>query len=147
MSEPMQPPRAEPAGEGQEVVPEADATTLFFEAMTYAVGVDTVFGEPVTAGDRVIIPVAETSMGGGVGAVYFADGPQGVQRAVRIPERTTGGGGGASSRPVAVVVVGPSGVKVQPILDINRMALSGIASAAALWQGLMAFVKVLRKAR
>ena len=144
MSEQREPMPAAPAGAPEEA-PEADPLSLFFEAMSCALGVDTVFGEPITAGDRVIIPVAEASMGGGVGNMYFTNGQRTVQHAVSIPVRSTGGGGGASSRPVAAIIVSPAGVRVQPIIDVSKLALSGMASAAGLWHGLTAFMKALRK--
>ncbi len=145
MSEEMRAPQAKPGAEAAEAVAAADPITTFFEAMATAIGVEMVFGEPVTVGDRTIIPVAETGMGGGVG---FGRGPardgQEPGRPVQIG-LGGGGGGGASTRPVAAIIVEPSGVKVQPIVDVSRLGLAGIASAAGLWQGITAFVKALRQ--
>ncbi len=145
MNEQTQPTPAQPAGEAEEeMVPPSDTLSVFFEALTTAVGVETVFGEPVTVGDRVIIPVAETSMGGGLG---FGRGPgdgQGQGRPFRMGFGG-GGGGGASTRPVAAIVVTPEEVRVQPIVDAGKLALAGISSAAASWKGIARFVKVVRK--
>lgn len=135
----------------EEVLPEADPISLFFDALTSAIGVETVFGDPIQAGDRVIIPVAETSMGGGLG---FGQGPADGRPRRRIFELVAGGaggggggGGGASTRPVAVVIVGPEEVKVQPIVDAGKLAITSLASMAGLWKGITTFVKVLREER
>mgnify|MGYP005837903339 CR=1 FL=1 len=134
--------RAEPAREAEAAPPPGDATTLFIEALASAVGVETAFGEPVTVGERVIIPAAETAMGGGVGIVHF---PEGQRPPARVIRATSGGGGGASTRPVAAVVVTPQGVRVEPIFDLSRVVLTGIASTAGFLQGLLAFVRAVRK--
>jgi uncharacterized spore protein YtfJ len=138
--------QAQPSPAPPEVQQQADPVSIFFEALAMAVGVETVFGEPISAGDRVIIPVAETAMGGGVG---YGQGPteQGqAPRAIRFAGGG-GGGGGAHTRPVAAIVVTPEEVRVQPIVDVGKLALSGIASSAALWSGLAALVKTLSARR
>ncbi|MCL6431536.1 MAG: sporulation protein [Anaerolineae bacterium] len=142
MSEEMQRPEGQPP---EEMVPEADPITLFFDAMTSAIGVNTVFGEPVKAGERVLIPVAETSMGGGVGYGRGTDG-EGEGRAVRFGIGG-GGGGGATTRAVAVIIAEPDGVTVRPIVDVGKLALAGLANAVGLWKGAMTFAKMMRKRR
>ncbi len=145
MSEQMGQAGKEPAAE-LEQVPEADATTLFFESLIDAVGVETVFGDPIRTDSRLIIPVAQTSVGGGVGDVRYATAEGEVEkRELRLPIASRGGGGGASTRPVAVVVVTPDEVRVQPIFDLNRIALSGMATAVGLWRGISAFAQSMRK--
>lgn len=46
-----------------------------------------------------------------------------------------GGGGGGRGRPVAVIVVAADGVRVQPVLDVTRLALAGMTTGAfmAFW--------------
>jgi uncharacterized spore protein YtfJ len=140
----MQPPqRQQPIGTGEEEMPQADPVTTFLEALTTGVGVETVFGNPVTAGEQVIIPVAETTISGGAG---YGQGPSDGQPQMRTFRVGGGGaGGGAHTRPVAAIVVTAGEVRVQPIVDVGKLALSGIVSAAALWQGVAAFVKSMRK--
>ncbi|HOG45741.1 MAG TPA: spore germination protein GerW family protein [Anaerolineae bacterium] len=146
MSEPTGLAQSLPPTEIEEV--EADATTLFFESLVDAVGVETVFGDPIRADGRLIIPVAETSVGGGVGDVQYPRAEGGVERReLRLPLTSRGGGGSASTRPVAVVVVTPDDVRVQPIFDFNRIALAGMASAIGLWRGITAFAQAMRKRR
>jgi len=139
--------QAQPVAEAEEKLPEADATSLFFESMAAAVGVETVFGDPITIGEKVIIPVAETGLGGGVGGARFerCEGEQ--RRELRFPYMSSGGGGGANTRPVAAIIVGPEGVRVQPIFDLTKIALAGMASSLTLWRGITEFVKAMRKRR
>jgi uncharacterized spore protein YtfJ len=77
--------------------------------------VNAVFGKPVTAEGRTVIPVAEVAydfeMGVEEGAVEEAD--------------VGGGGGGLDVRPLAVVEVTPQGTWVKPIVDEQRLALAG----------------------
>ena len=52
-----------------------------------------------------------------------------------------GGGGGAMARPVAVIVMGPDGVRVKPVLDVTKLAVTALgafAAAAALSMRLVA---------
>lgn len=145
MNEEMRRPQAEPQAEaGAEMAPQGDPVTTFLEAWTTAVGVETVFGEPIAVGERVIIPVAETSLGGGVG---YWQGPGDAQPQPRTVRLASGGGagGGATTRPVAAIVITPDEVRVQPIIDAGKLVLSGIATTAAVWQGLAAFLKAMRR--
>ncbi len=77
------------------------------------------FGEPVRAGDRTAIPVAEISYGIGFGWGGGTD------------NQSSGGGGGAGggarSRAVAVIDVAPDGVRVVPIEDYTQIRLASIA--------------------
>ena len=83
------------------------------------------FGAPTEAGGRVIIPVAEVAYGlglgwgGGRGPGTEGEGGGG------------GGGGGSRIRGVAVIEVGPDGVRVHPIEDRTAITLAGIAFASA----------------
>lgn len=69
---------------------------------------ETVVGEPITAGDRTVIPVVKISVGFGAG------GGQGES------EKSGGGfggggGGGARIEPVAFIIMDESGVSLLPI--------------------------------
>ena len=45
-----------------------------------------------------------------------------------------GGGGYAAGRPVAVIEVGPQGVRVKPVLDFTKIGLTLIAAALTIWK-------------
>jgi uncharacterized spore protein YtfJ len=108
-----------------------------------------VFGQPVSSGDYTVITAAEVGSGGGFGSgIGFGsgltrrrgtrDGQDTNQEALpdgTIPEGAGGGGGGgggSGARPVAVIVIGPEGVEVRPIVDLRRLALTGLVGLAIL---------------
>jgi uncharacterized spore protein YtfJ len=89
--------------------------------------VDTVYQAPVVHGDTLIIPAAEVvaAMGFGLGA------GQGMDEDTSGGSGSGGGGGGkAFSRPVAVVISSPEGVRVEPVIDLTKVALAGVTAAA-----------------
>ncbi|MBS1251545.1 MAG: hypothetical protein MAG451_00578 [Anaerolineales bacterium] len=91
---------------------------------------DSVFAEPVAAGDYTIITASEVSVGAGFG--FGLGGGSGSEPATGdgAPGEGSGvggggGGGGASmGRPVAVISVGPDGVQVEPVVDPTKIALA-----------------------
>lgn len=94
------------------------------ESIPEHASVDTCFGAPTTVGDRTVIPVSEVyyglglGWGGGSDARTQSEGGGG------------GGGGGARARGVAVIEVGPDGVRVIPVRDQTAIALAGITFAS-----------------
>lgn len=82
------------------------------------------FAPAVTAGDRTVIPVADVQYGFGFGW-GGGTGPEGEQGG------GGGAGGGAKSRGIAVVEVGPTGVRVLPIEDYTSIRLASITFASA----------------
>ncbi len=101
-------------------------------------GVDKVFGEPIRQGDTTIVPAAEvlTGMGFGFGFGRGSDGGEQPQH-----EGGGGGGGGGSvlARPVAVVVASPQGVRVEPVVDVTKVALAALTAGGfmlATWLGM-----------
>jgi uncharacterized spore protein YtfJ len=79
--------------------------------------VDAVFGKPVIADGRTVIPVAEVAYDFEIGIEEEAvpDGAEGEG----------GGSGGMNVRPVAVVEVTPESTAVKPIVDEQKLALAG----------------------
>lgn len=104
-----------------------------------------VYGEPAAAGDYTIITASEVSVGMGLG--YGAGGESGDagQESPAKGEYGGGGGGGGFSagRPVAVISVGPDGVRVEPVVDITKVALAFITAVGAM---VVAFNKMRRAA-
>ena len=97
------------------------------------------FGEPVPVGDRTVIPAAEVMSGAGFGLGYGRDdesgdesGHKGAAGGEDSPKAGGGGGGGgfSRSRPVAVVIVSPDGVTVEPVIDATQIAMAGLAATA-----------------
>ncbi len=96
---------------------------------------ESVYGQPVTAGDYTIITASEVAVGMGFGQgigggteagedeVASADEPQSQTGGTGFGGGG-GGGGGAKGRPVAVITVGPEGVQVEPVVDPTKIALA-----------------------
>jgi uncharacterized spore protein YtfJ len=93
--------------------------------------VSSAFGDPVQSGDNLIIPAAEilAGMGFGVGA-GFGRGDKDDESQGRGSGGGSGGGGGGRvlSRPVAVVIASPEGVRVEPVLDVTKIALAALTA-------------------
>jgi len=115
-----------------------------------------VFGEPVKSGEYTLITASEVSGGGGFGlgegwsGQPGSDGNAGAQNTTGTaggagPSGGSGGGGGggALGRPVAVIVIGPQGVKVEPIVDVTKIALQ----ALKMWGRVTAILSSVAKQR
>ncbi len=87
------------------------------------VSADRVYAEPVRAGDRVVIPAASVEFSGGFG--FGGD---------NVSNGGGGGGGHQAGRPVAIIEVGPDGVRVKPVIDFTRVGLTVIAAALTVWR-------------
>jgi uncharacterized spore protein YtfJ len=100
------------------------------EEMRDKASVGAVFGEPVKVGEKTIIPVADIKYGFGFG---YGEGPaESFEREEPSPSGQGGGvGGGIAARPVAVLEITDQEVKVKPVLDEGRIALTGIF--AGIW--------------
>jgi uncharacterized spore protein YtfJ len=95
--------------------------------------ISAVYGEAFHHEDKAIIPTAEIlcGMGFGVGS-GGGSGPANPDGKDGSNGAGTGGGGGGGgrvlSRPVAVIVVSPSGVEVKPIVDVTKIAMAGLTA-------------------
>lgn len=108
------------------------------------------FGEPVMAGDQTVITASEATVsmgfGFGLGGGDMPAPELGEAGEAQPPEgEGMGGGGGgggfSSSRPVAVIVVGPDGVRVEPVMDVTKVALAFFT----MFGGLVAMTAKMRK--
>ena len=111
----------------------------------------TVFGEPVQLGDHTVITASEITIGlgfasgGGIGSA-----PRPELAAEQEDEEAAGGGygatggGGAGGRPVAAIIAGPGGVRVDPIVDVTKL---GLALVTAVGGMLLAFGRMRRASR
>lgn len=108
--------------------------TTTMEKIFSAAQVSAVFSEPETSGNYTVITACEVAAGGGFGSGMGSSfGPAARQQAAEASQSGNGvgggiaGGGGSSGRPVAAIIVGPEGVHVQPIVDVTKIAIAGIA--------------------
>jgi uncharacterized spore protein YtfJ len=92
-------------------------------------GASIVYGRPIKQGDVVIVPAAEVIAGLGFGS-GFGYGPVTESDQATITGGGEGGGGGGKvfSRPVAVVVITPDGVRVEPVRDPTKVLLAAITA-------------------
>ena len=97
-----------------------------------------VWNEPVQSDGYTVITASEVSAGGGFG-FGFGSGPrptarESVDPGQHAPEPSgggSGGGGGSMGRPVGIVVIGPDGVAVRPIVDVTKIALAALTASGA----------------
>ncbi|MHB0877141.1 MAG: hypothetical protein ACYC5O_13980 [Anaerolineae bacterium] len=93
--------------------------------------VERVYGEPVVHGETLVIPAAEVMVGLGFGlGSGYGPAAEGEGNG-RSPMGGGGGGGGGGrtfARPVALVVMGPQGVKVKPVVDPTKIVLAALAT-------------------
>ncbi len=84
-----------------------------------------VYGEPVTVGDKTIIPVADIKYGFGFG---FGEGPTEPDEHDDDDPASHGGGvmGGVAASPVAALEITADGVVVRSVEDEGKIAMAGI---------------------
>jgi uncharacterized spore protein YtfJ len=96
-----------------------------------------VYGEPVVHGDVTVIPAAEVTAAFGLG---FGSGRGGDAKG----EGGGGGGGGGGTtyaRAVAVVVISPDGVRVEPVFDWSKLGLAALTAAGFVIAGLLGWIR------
>ena len=90
-----------------------------------AANVEAVYATPVSQGENVVIPAAEvlSIVGFGLG---LGGGSQDSSKTENASGSGGGGGGGGRvlSRPVAAIIMSPTGVRVEPIVDVTKIVLA-----------------------
>jgi uncharacterized spore protein YtfJ len=90
-----------------------------------AANVEAVYGPTVSQGENLVIPAAEV-----LSVVGFGLGLGGGSQSSTDTEITgggVGGGGGGGrvlARPVAAIIMSPTGVRVEPIVDVTKIVLA-----------------------
>jgi uncharacterized spore protein YtfJ len=98
------------------------------DALQSSATVRNVYGEPVSKGDRTVIPVARISYGFGGGG--------GVRKNDKAPESGGGGGGKMSAMPAGVIEITPAGTQFIPFLDWRRwVSVAAISLAVGIMIG------------
>ncbi len=99
-----------------------------------------VYGEPVSSAGHTVITASEVTTGGGFG-YGFGGGSAPVPAAEQAPGQEQenagggggiGGGGGSSGRPVAAIIIGPEGVRVEPVVDVTKLGLALFTTVGAM---------------
>jgi uncharacterized spore protein YtfJ len=115
----------------------ADVLNSMTQRLQSTAHVQTIYGEPIVAQGKTIIPVAEVKygFGGGGGNQSPASGPQGnAHGAVEEGEATQassgmGGGGGISVKPLGVVEVSSEGTRYISFNQGRLIVMSVLAGA------------------
>lgn len=97
------------------------------EDLFSASGVERVYGKPVKHGETLVIPAAEVIVGAGFGAGSGSGPTEGENETGS--GGGSGGGGRAFSRPVAVIISGPEGVRVEPVIDPTKILLGALTAS------------------
>lgn len=88
-----------------------------------AANVEAVYGPAVSQGEVVVLPAAEV-----LSIVGFGLGSGGASQSVSTSANSNGGGGGGGgrvlSRPVAAIIMSPTGVRVEPVVDVTKIVLA-----------------------
>lgn len=90
------------------------------------------FGEPIKEGDATIVPVASVGYGFGYGggrgcAPAGVSGDEQKTPVARGEGEGSGVGGGGVARPHGVIRITADGVRFEPVVDVTRISLAGIA--------------------
>jgi uncharacterized spore protein YtfJ len=111
----------------------------------------TVFGEPVQLGDHTVITASEITVGLGFGSGGgFGSAPRPAAAEEQENEEAVGGGygaggaGGAGGRPVAAIIAGPNGVRVESIVDVTKLGLALFTAVGGIF---LAFGRMRRASR
>lgn len=90
----------------------------------------TVVGEPTQIGETTIIPLLSVGFGFGAGG---GTGQTGTQKSTSNSGEGTGlgVGGGGGVKPVAMIIIDSSGVRVEPVKGTAASAVDSIAAAIA----------------
>jgi uncharacterized spore protein YtfJ len=101
------------------------------EKMVDGLGVGAVYGEPIREGGVTVVPVAEVRYAFGYGYGSGRDRVEETEDGPRTDEGS-GGGSGAGGRASAkgYLRISADEVRFEPVLDVTRIALAGIAFAA-----------------
>lgn len=97
---------------------------------------EAIYSPPVTVGDVTVITASEYTAGLGVG--YGGGGGTSGDEADAAGEAATGygggggGGGGTVGRPVAAIIIESGSARVEPIMDVTKVALAFITAVGAM---------------
>jgi uncharacterized spore protein YtfJ len=111
------------------------ATIEPIEDMLKRLNVNAVFGAPIKEGDATILPVANVGYGFGYGSgrgrgPATTSGDEAAAPGTASEGEGSGGGGGGMAQPKGVIRITADGVKFEPIMDMTRISLAGIAMVA-----------------
>ena len=120
-----------------ESIPDQEAALALMDRLYDVAAPESVFSTPVEHGEYTVITASEVSVGlgygyGGGGASQPSEDDEEGEAALGYG--AGGGGGGAGmGRPVAVIEIGPNGVRVEPIVDPTKIMLAFFTAFGAMF--------------
>ena len=109
-----------------------------------AANVEAVYGAPISQGEHIVIPAAEVLSIAGFG--LGAGGSSGEGAGPEGAGSGGGGGGRVLARPVAAIVISPTGVRVEPIVDRTKLGLA-VLTTLGFMVGMLTRMKRTRQPR
>lgn len=120
----------------------SEQVSSLFERIFAAAHSEAVYSKPVQSGNYTVITASEVTSGGGFGSGGGIGPELPLSMLKKRPDEAVsdaeqinsgggsgiGGGGGSTGRPVAVIILGPEGVTVKPVLDVTKIALAGVTA-------------------
>ncbi len=103
-----------------------DLEKMIQAALSHIEGVldsKSVIGQPITIGDYTIVPLISIGFGFGVGS-----GTAKSEEFIRGEGAGGASAGGGGVKPVAVVVIGPHGAKVEPLRGTSSSLLESLST-------------------
>ncbi|MEF8796933.1 MAG: spore germination protein GerW family protein, partial [Salinivenus sp.] len=119
--EASRPPRAQhPSADRNPDRASTSSVTDPIESLVRTIGIDNVYGPPVTQGDTTVVPVAEVRTGFGVGS-----GPDAAD---------TGGGAGLRITPRGYLEITDDGARYQPIYSYTPFVVGAAVLGGLLYR-------------
>jgi uncharacterized spore protein YtfJ len=110
------------------------------EKLTLVAQPEVVYSGPIQEGAYTVITASEVSVSygfgfGGGGGWSPGSAAEGEEAGAGGENAGGGGGGGGASmaRPVAVVAIGPDGVKVEPVVDVTKLGLAFLTAVGGIF--------------
>jgi uncharacterized spore protein YtfJ len=105
----------------EDAIPAIETVQDTMDQFIAGADVDAVYAAPIEYGEQLIIPAAEV-----LGIMGFGVGSGGGQEASGEGGSGGGGGGGGRTfaRPVAVIVASQTQVRVEPVVDVTKIAMA-----------------------
>jgi uncharacterized spore protein YtfJ len=93
-------------------------------------GSSVVYGRPIKQGDVTLIPAAEVIAGVGFGSGFgYGQSSEDDDKPTPLGGGEGAGGAGRTfSRPVAVVIISPEGVRIEPVRDRTKVLLAALTA-------------------
>lgn len=123
-----------------EAVPNQEAANELMGKLFDITKPEAIYSKPFSQGDYTVFTASELTAGIGVG--YGGGGGGGTEPDENSQTQNVGygggggGGGGTLARPVAAIIIGPDGVRVEPIVDATKIAIAFFTAFGAMWVAL-----------